>query len=56
MDDGAGPIGARTAEALDVPYDEIMLAAFNPLAFTISTDFKPPRRIPREQVLHWERW
>ena len=33
-----------------------MLAAFIPLAFTIGTDFKPARRIPREEVLHWDHW
>jgi hypothetical protein len=33
-----------------------MLAAFIPLAFTLGTDFKPARRIPREHVLHWDHW
>ncbi|WP_222723077.1 nitroreductase family protein [Actinomadura alba] len=50
------PLERELAETLDVPYDEVTLAAFIPLAFTIGTDFKPARRIPREQVLHWERW
>lgn len=51
-----GPLEKELADALRVPYDEVMLAAFIPLAFTIGTDFKPARRIPREQVLHWQRW
>ncbi|MFJ6852369.1 nitroreductase family protein [Streptomyces sp. NPDC091271] len=51
-----GPLEKELADALGVPYDEVMLTAFIPLAFTIGTDFKPARRIPREQVLHWEQW
>ncbi|MFJ8085837.1 nitroreductase family protein [Streptomyces sp. NPDC096205] len=50
------PLERELAEVLDVPYDDIMLAAFLPLAHTLGTDFKPARRIPREQVLHWDRW
>ncbi|MGZ0149133.1 hypothetical protein ACXJJ3_18830 [Kribbella sp. WER1] len=33
-----------------------MLAAFIPLAFTIGTGFRPAKRVPREEVLHWDRW
>lgn len=51
-----GPLEWELANALGVPYEDVMLAAFIPLAFTIGTDFKPARRIPREQVLHWEQW
>ncbi|MGX1128882.1 nitroreductase [Streptomyces glaucescens] len=51
-----GPLERELAEVLGVPYDDIMLAAFIPLAYTIGTDFKPARRIPREHVLHWHRW
>ncbi|MEU4547287.1 hypothetical protein [Nonomuraea dietziae] len=32
------------------------MAAFIPLAFTTGTDFRPARRIDREEVLHWDRW
>ncbi|WP_433179108.1 nitroreductase family protein [Actinoallomurus sp. CA-150999] len=51
-----GPLERELAKALGVPYDEVMLAAFIPLAYTIGTDFKPARRVPREEVLHWNRW
>ncbi|MEE1770124.1 hypothetical protein PUR34_18730 [Streptomyces sp. JV185] len=51
-----GPLEAELADALGMPHDEVMLAAFIPLAFTIGTDFKPAGRIPREQVLRWDRW
>ncbi|GAA2082139.1 nitroreductase family protein [Actinomadura alba] len=51
-----GPLEHELARTLGVPHDEVMLAAFIPLAYTIGTDFKPARRIPREQILHWDRW
>lgn len=51
-----GPLERELAEVLGVPYDDVMLAAFIPLAYTIGTDFKPARRVPREHVLHWDRW
>ncbi|MEV5754360.1 nitroreductase family protein [Actinoallomurus sp. NPDC052308] len=51
-----GPRERELAKALGVPSDEVMLAAFIPLAYTIGTDFKPARRIPRDEVLHWNHW
>jgi len=50
------PLEQKLAELLRVPYREVMLAAFLPLAYTVGTDFRPARRIPREEVLHWNRW
>jgi nitroreductase len=50
------PLERELAGVLGVPYDEVMLAAFIPLAYTIGTDFKPAPRIPREHVLHWDQW
>ncbi|MEV0825074.1 nitroreductase family protein [Nonomuraea rubra] len=51
-----GPLERELAEVLGVPYEEVMPAAFIPLAFTLGTGFKPAPRIPREEVLHWDRW
>ncbi|MFJ2645643.1 nitroreductase family protein [Streptomyces sp. NPDC087420] len=51
-----GPLERELADVLGVPYEEVMLAAFLPLAFTLGTDFGPAHRIPREEVLHWEGW
>ncbi|NYI03509.1 nitroreductase family protein [Allostreptomyces psammosilenae] len=51
-----GPLERELAETLGVPHEEVMLAAFIPLAYTLGTDFRPARRIPREEVLHWDRW
>ncbi|MFD5176276.1 nitroreductase family protein [Nocardia sp. NPDC058379] len=50
------PLERELAAALDVPYDEVMLAAFLPLAYTLGTDFRPAVRVPRAQTLHWQRW
>ncbi|WP_433235235.1 nitroreductase family protein [Streptosporangium sp. CA-135522] len=51
-----GPLERELAAVLGVPYGEVMLAALIPMAFTIGTDFRPARRVPREEVLHWNRW
>lgn len=50
------PLERELAAVLGVPYDQVMLAAFLPLAFTIGTEFQPAVRVPREQVLHWQKW
>ncbi|MEV0803607.1 nitroreductase family protein [Kribbella sp. NPDC050281] len=50
------PLERELAEILGVPYDKVMLAAFIPLAFTLGTDFRPAKRVPRDQVLHWNKW
>jgi nitroreductase len=50
------PLERELAATLGVPYDDVMLAAFIPLAFTIGTTFHPAKRVPRDQVLHWNKW
>jgi nitroreductase len=50
------PLERELAGILGVPYRDIMLAAFLPLAFTIGTDFRPAKRISRDHVLHWNKW
>ena len=50
------PLERELAQILGVPYDDVMLAAFIPLAFTLGTDFRPAKRVPRDQVLHWNKW
>jgi nitroreductase len=46
----------EAARVLGIPYDDVMQAALIPVAYTIGTDFRPARRIPREEVLHWDTW
>ncbi|MFF0457126.1 nitroreductase family protein [Nocardia africana] len=50
------PLERELARTLGVPYDQIMLAALIPLAFTLGTDFRPAGRISRDEVLHWNTW
>ena len=50
------PLEHELAAVLGVPYDNVMLAALIPLAFTIGTDFHPAKRIGRDRVLHWNKW
>jgi nitroreductase len=50
------PLERELAGILNVPYQDVMLAAFIPLAYTLGTDFRPARRIPRDEVLHWNHW
>ncbi|MGW3125033.1 nitroreductase family protein [Streptomyces sp. NPDC001076] len=46
----------ESARVLGIPYDDVMQTAFIPVAFTLGTDFRAARRIPREEVLHWDTW
>ncbi|KQM07733.1 nitroreductase [Frankia sp. CpI1-P] len=50
------PLEREMAEVLGVPYDQVMLAAFIPLAYTLGTDFRPASRAPLDQVLHRNHW
>jgi nitroreductase len=50
------PVERELAAVLNVPYQDVMLAAFIPLAYTIGTEFRAARRIPRQDVLHWNLW
>ncbi len=46
----------EAAEILGIPYDEVMQVALLPVAYTQGTDFKPARRLPVAQILHWDTW
>ncbi|GAB3847077.1 nitroreductase family protein [Dactylosporangium cerinum] len=50
------PLERELATILNVPYQDVMLAAFIPLAYTLGTEFRPARRIARDEVLHWNHW
>jgi nitroreductase len=45
----------EAAGLLGIP-DGILQVALLPVAYTIGTDFKPAKRPPAEDVIHWERW
>ena len=44
------------AELLGIPYERYSQAGLFPIAYTIGTDFKPARRLPPADVVHWDRW
>lgn len=47
--------GEDASELLGIPGD-IMQVGLVPVAYTIGTDFKPAKRPPLDQIVHWERW
>jgi len=46
---------AEAAELLEIPED-VMQVALLPVAYTLGTDFKPGRRRPLDETVHWEKW
>ncbi|MBX7433067.1 nitroreductase family protein [Mycobacterium sp. Y57] len=46
----------RAAELLGIPYDDYSQAGLFPIAYTRGTDFRPAKRLPAEQLTHWDRW
>ena len=50
------PNEKEVAELLGIPYDKWSQAGLFPIAYTIGTDFKPAKRLPTEQFIHWDTW
>lgn len=46
----------RVAEVLGIPHDEYTQGALFPIAYTKGTDFRPAKRLPADQVTHWDTW
>ena len=46
----------QAAELLGIPYDKYTQGGLFPVAYTKGTDFKPARRLPAEQLTHWDSW
>jgi nitroreductase len=46
----------KAAEVLGIPYDEYSQGGLFPIAYTKGTDFRPAKRLPAEQVTHWNNW
>lgn len=45
----------KAAELLGIP-DGYTQAGLFPIAYTIGTDFKPAKRLPAEELTHWDSW
>ncbi|MET4431761.1 nitroreductase family protein [Mycolicibacterium sp. 624] len=52
MDDGE----KKAAEILGIPFDRYTQGGLFPIAYTKGTDFKPAKRLPAEQLTHWNTW
>jgi nitroreductase len=46
----------KVAEILGIPYEDYRQAGLFPIAYTKGTDFKLAKRLPAEQVTHWDSW
>lgn len=46
----------QAAEVLGIPYEKYSQGGLFPVAYTKGTDFKPARRLPAEQLTHWNSW
>ena len=46
----------QAADLLGIPFDQYSQGGLFPVAYTKGTDFKPAKRLPAEQVLHWDSW
>ena len=52
MNDGEREV----AGILGIPYEKVSQGGLFPIAYTIGTDFKPAKREPLANVLHWNQW
>ena len=46
----------QAAEVLGIPFDKYSQGGLFPIAYTKGTDFRPAKRLPAEQVTHWNAW
>ena len=46
----------QAADLLGIPFDDYTQAGLFPIAYTKGTDFKLAKRLPAEQLTHWDSW
>ncbi|WP_319430976.1 nitroreductase family protein [Mycobacterium sp. RTGN5] len=46
----------QAAELLGIPFDQYAQGGLWPIAYTKGTNFKPAKRLPAEQLTHWDTW
>jgi nitroreductase len=46
----------QAAEVLGIPFEEYSQGGLFPIAYTKGTDFRPAKRLPVEQIVHWDSW
>jgi nitroreductase len=52
----AGDGEREAAEILGIPHESYRQAGLFPIAYTKGTDFKLAKRLPAEQLTHWDTW
>lgn len=46
----------QAADILGIPFDQYSQGGLFPIAYTKGTEFKPAKRLPAEQLTHWNTW
>ncbi|MET0864514.1 MAG: nitroreductase family protein [Nakamurella sp.] len=46
----------KVADILGIPFDKYSQGGLFPIAYTKGTDFKKAKRLPAEQLAHWDTW
>src|SRR5271166_970662 len=46
----------KAAEILGIPFEEYSQGGLCPIAYTKGTDFRPAKRLPVDQITHWNHW
>ncbi|WP_405181690.1 nitroreductase family protein [Nocardia sp. NBC_01377] len=46
----------QAADLLGIPFDKYSQGGLFPIAYTRGTDFRPAKRLPAEQLTHWNSW
>ena len=46
----------QAAEILGIPFDKYSQGGLFPIAYTKGTDFRQAKRLPAEQLTHWNTW
>ncbi|MGB3483703.1 MAG: nitroreductase family protein [Mycobacterium sp.] len=46
----------QAADLLGIPFDKYAQGGLFPIAYTLGTDFKKAKRLPAEQLTHWDTW
>ena len=46
----------QAADLLGIPFEDFTQGGLFPVAYTVGTNFKPAKRLPAEQLAHWDSW
>jgi nitroreductase len=46
----------QAAEVLGIPFEKYSQGGLFPIAYTKGTDFRPAKRLPLDQIVHWDGW